>query len=419
MSHTKHLRTALAAGVAISLFGVTACSSGGGSDDAPSDGTISGEVRIGWSGEGEWGEYLRATIARAEEKYPDLTITPVVYPTYDDQLNQLPTEFAGGTAPDIIQWDGAAPVAQYAGEGVVAPLDDWVESSGKDLSVYPGSLIDGWTIDDQLYGIPLFLQHSAIAVNTDLLAEAGIDAAPQTLDEYAAAAKAVSEQTDATGVVLLDTLFHISQYLYAFGGGYDFGRTINSDENVAGLTYLVDLFADGHAQTANQLGATWDGEAFANGSAALSDAGPWYIAFLDASAPDLPYELLPLPGETAADRSVVTYSGGWSINARSQNTAAAEAVLEILTDDQAQADLLASGTQVPAMTSYTDEYREATPVYEAFTAEAIENGRTLDYPLQTTEFGNALVAGFQALIHNQGSSTPQDLLDDLQSTYGQ
>jgi multiple sugar transport system substrate-binding protein len=409
-----------AGAAALVLVGVAACGSGG-SDDAASapDGEISGEVTIGWSGEGEWGEYLRATIARAEEEYPDLTITPVVYPTYDDQLNQLPTEFAGDTAPDLIQWDGAAAIAQYATEGVVEPLDDWVEQSGKDLSVYPSSLIDGWTIDGKLYGVPLFLQHSGIAVRTDLLQQAGITQAPQTLDEYAAAAQAVTEKTDASGVVLLDTLFHISQYLYAFGGGYDYGRTIDSEENVAGLTYLADLFADGNAQTAKQLGATWDGEAFGAGSAALSDAGPWYVSFMEATAPDAPYQLLPLPGKEAGEQSLVTYSGGFSVNARSDNTAAAEAVLEIMTDEQAQSDLLASGTQVPAMTEYIDQYRSATPAYAAFTDEVIENGRTLDYPLETTEFGNALVAGFQDLVFNPGKTTPEELLSQLQDTYGQ
>ncbi|GIG25372.1 ABC transporter substrate-binding protein [Cellulomonas denverensis] len=415
---TRRTTAPLGAAVAV-LLAVTACGSGGDSaGSSTGDGTISGEVTIGWSGEGEWGEYLRAAIARAEAAYPDLTITPVVYPTYDDQLNQLPTEFAGDTAPDIIQWDGAAPIAQYASEGVIEPLDDWVDSTDKDLSVYPSSLIDGWTIDGTLYGVPLFLQHSGIAVRTDLLAESGITESPRTLDEYAQAAQAVTEQTDATGTVLLDSLFHISQYLYAFGGGYDYGRTIDSPENVAGLTYLVDLFSEGWAQTAKQLGATWDGEAFAAGSAALSDAGPWYVSFMAATAPDVDYDLLPLPGPDG-EQTVVTYSGGYSINARSENTAAAQAVLEILTDDQAQADLLESGTQVPAMTSYIDQYRDATPAYAAFTDELIESGRTLDYPLQTTEFGNALVAGFQDLVFNPGNQTPEELLSQLQDTYGQ
>ncbi len=47
------------------------------------------------------------------------------------------------------------------------------------------------------------------------------------------------------------------------------------------------------------------------------------------------------------------------------------------------------------------------------------SGRTLDYPLQTAEFGNALVSGFQALVANPGSTTAAELLADLQEQFGQ
>lgn len=427
-SNTSHRsRNAAIAGIAATaLLALSACSSGDGdatptptADPAGADGAVSGEVTLGYSSGGEWGAYIDATIERIEAEYPDLTVTTVVYPTYDDLLNQLPNELAAGTAPDLIQWDGAAPIAQYATEGVLAPLDEVIAASGKDLGVYPESLITGWTIDDQLYGLPVFLQNSAMAFNTSLLAEAGITEVPTTLDEYAAAAAAVTEKTDAQGVVLLDSLFHISQYLYAFGGGYDYGRTINSEENVAGLTFLVDLFNNGYASTAQELGATWDGEAFAAAKAAMSDAGPWYISFMELTAPEVEYSLVPLVGPKDGDQTVVSYSGGFSVNADTENFDGAWAVLEMFTDEQAQVDLLASGTQVPAMTEYIGQYRDVTPAYAAFTDEIIAGGRSLDYPLQTTAFGNDLTSGFQELVFNPGSSTPQALLDNLQEMYGQ
>lgn len=421
MISRRSRNTAVATVATTALFALTACSSGGGSTDegaAPTDGEVTGEITLGYSAGGEWGTYIEAQVARIEEEYPDLDVTTVVYPTYDDLLNQLPTELAAGTAPDLIQWDGAAPVAQYATEGVLAPLDEAVADAGKDLEVYPESLITGWTIDDQLYGLPVFLQNSAMAFNTSLLAQAGINEVPSTLDEYAAAAQAVADTTDSEGVVILDTLFHIAQYMYAFGGGFDYGRTISSEENVAGLTFLVDLFKNDAAATAQELGATWDGEAFAGNKAAMSDAGPWYVSFMELTAPDVEYSLVPLVGPEEGDQTVVSYSGGYSINGATDNFSAAWAALEILTDEQAQEELLASGTQVPAMTDYIGQYRDATPAYAAFTDEIIGNGRSLDYPLQTTEFGTDLVTGFQEMIFNQSSVTPQELLDTLQEKYG-
>lgn len=378
----------------------------------------SGSVTVGYAAGGEWGNYIEAQLERARTEYPELEIKSVVYPTYDDQLNQLPTEFAGKTAPDIIQWDGAAPIAQYVSEGVVESLNEFVTSSGFDAAAYPQSLIDGWTFDGELYGVPLFLQHSGAAYRTDLLEEAGVTEIPSTLAEFSSAAKQVTDNTTASGAVLLDTLFHISQYLYAHGGGYGYGETINSEANIQGLTYLVDLFKDGSMKTASELGATWDGEAFANGLAAMSDAGPWYIGFMATTAPDVPWVLEPLPGVEPGQESVVTYSGGYSINALNGNADAAQKVLGVLTDDTAQKELLASGTQVPAMTAYIDEYRAATPAFENITEELIANGKPLDYPIQTNEFGYDLVMGFQEIIHGSSSESPAELLNRLQEKYG-
>lgn len=421
MTLTRTRRAAVAAGMAGTLLAVAACSSGGSTPAATASstgGSVTGEITLGYSAGGDWGKYIETTLDRIRTAYPGLTVKSVVYPTYDDLLNQLPNQFAANTAPDIIQWDGAAPIAQYASEGVIAPLDDAVAKSGKDLSAYPKSLISGWTIDNKLYGIPLFLQNSAVAYNTKMLTDAGVTSIPRTLDEYAAAAAAVSKTSGAKGVVLLDSLFHISQYLYAFGGGYDYGRTINSEQNIAGLTYLVKLFSDGYASTAKELGATWDGEAFAAGKAAMSDAGPWYVSFMKLTAPEMDYALMPLPSGSGTDQTVVAYSGGFSINQYTKNFDAAYAVIDMFANDQAQSELLASGTQVPAMTKYLKQYRDSTPAYAAFTDEVIANGRSLDYPLATTEFGNALVAGFQDLVYNPGKSTPKALLDSLQEQFG-
>lgn len=422
MTRNSRRATVLAAATASALLALTACSSSGSSSSttsgAASAGSVNGEIKVAYSGGGAFGDYMNKEFDRIRAKYPDLKITPVVYPTYDDELNQLPNEFAAGTAADIIQWDGSAPIAQYVSEQVIAPVDDAVKAGGTDLSAFPDSLIKGWTVDGKLYGLPLFLQHSGMAFNTALLQQAGITEVPATLEQVDAAAKAVTEKTGKKGVILLDNLFHISQWIYAAGGGYGGGKTINSQTNVDALNHLVGLFNDGYAATAQQLGVTWDGEGFSKGDAAMSDAGPWYVSFLKQTAPDLKYSLTPLPSTKAGSQTLVAYSGGFSVNAATNNQAAANAVLTALTDDQAQSDLLASGTQVPAMTKYVGQYRDATPVYAAFTDKVIADAKTLDYPPQTAEFGTDLVSGFEDIIFHRGATTPQKLLDSLQSKYG-
>jgi len=405
--------TATAVVAALSACGSSGDGSGEGSGDA------SGTITVGYAGGGAVDTWMSTIIKHAQKELPDVTIKTAVYPTYDDQLNQLPTQFAAKTAPDIILWDNSAPIAQYATEGAIQPLDDLIEGTSVDLSLYPKALVDGWNVEDSLYAVPAYLQNSAYAYNTDVLAEAGITDLPATLDDLAVDARTVKEATGKPGIVLLDNLFHLTQYMLAFGGGYDFGKTIDSKENIAGLDYLLGLFKDGAATTAQQLGATWDGEALSGGKAAASDGGPWYIGFMSTTAPDVNYQLTPIPGVDADSSIVATYGGGFSLYAGSKNAHTAAKVIALLTDTTSQEAVLSTNLGfVPAMTKYADQYREATPEYAAFTTDVLDAGKSLDYPIETTEFGNDLVTGFQQLVAD-GSTSSEALLTDLQDKYGE
>jgi multiple sugar transport system substrate-binding protein len=404
----------------LALFALASATvlSGCGPNDSNGGGAGDTTITIGYAGGGAVDTYMSTIIKHVKKELPDVTIKTAVYPTYDDQLNQLPTQFAAGTAPDVILWDNSAPIAQYATEGAIQPISDLVKDTDVDLSLYPEALVKGWTIDGDLYAVPDYLQNSAYAFNRDVLGAAGVTETPATLDQLASSAEAVKQATGKPGIVLLDNLFHLTQYMLAFGGGYDFGKTINSKENVAGLDYLLGLFKSGAAATAKQVGATWDGEALANGQAAMSDGGPWYIGFMSTTAPDVNYDLTPIPGVDPGAQIVATYGGGFSVSASTNAPETAVSVIASLTDEVSQEAVISTGLGfVPAMTEYANQYREATPKYAPFTEEILASGKSLDYPIKTTEFGNDLVAGFQQLVAS-GETSSKDLLDSLQEEYG-
>lgn len=376
-------------------------------------------VTVGYATGGNLDKYFETVLAGAGSALPGITVKTSIYPTYDDQLNQLPTQFAAGTVPDIIMWDNAAPVAQYANEQVITPLQDLIPGTGIDLNAYPKALVDGWTIDGNLYAIPAYLQNSAYVFNDDVLTAAGVTAQPKTMEEVATAAKAIKAKTGKAGIVILDNAFHLYQYMRAFGGAFNYGATINSAENVAGLQFLVDLFADGSAATAQQLGAAWDGDAISKNLAGMSDGGPWYIGFMKATAPAIKYTIGAIPGGKGNAPFVVTYGGGFTITNGAKDKTAAIKVIDYLTNEAAQQAILTTELGfVPARSSLYDAYVKTTPVYAAFTPEMLAAGKSLDYPVKTTEFSNELVAGFEQLVLRPGSSTAKDLLDSLQVKYG-
>jgi multiple sugar transport system substrate-binding protein len=403
--------TAVALASTAALAGCSSSSGGGNAEPST--------ITVGYSGGGVVDTYMSQIIAQAKKDLPKVTIKTEVYPTYDDQLNQLPTQFAAGTAPDIILWDNSAPIAQYADGGAIKPMDDLIKGTAVDLSLYPDALVKGWTIDGKLYSVPSYLQNSGWAYNQTVLSAAGVTELPQTIDQVAADAATVKKATGKPGIVLLDNLFHLTQYAIAFGGGWDYGKAISSSQNVKGMDWLLTRFKNGEAAPAKQLGATWDGEAFGKDQAAMSDAGPWYIGFMSTTAPSTTYELEPMPTATAGQPVVATYGGGFSISAKSKSPETAAKVIASLTSQSAQEAIITTGLgYVPAMTKYATEYRKATPAYAAFTEKVLAAGKGLDYPLQATEFGNDLVSGFQQLVAS-GSTSSKSLLNELQKKYGQ
>lgn len=395
-----------------------AAASGGGAGSSSASPAPTGTVTLGYAGGGNIDTYYKAVIAAAKTALPGITIKLVTYSTYDDQLNQMPQQIAAKTIPDIIVWDNSAPVTQYAQEGAIQPLDSSGSQIAATLAAMPAALVKAWTINGKLYGVPSYLQNSAFVSNMTMLQSAGITSAPTTMDQVAADAKQVKQKTGKAGLVILDNLFHLTQYALAFGGGWGNGQTINSPQNQAGLQFLVDLFKAGDAVTPNQVGATWDGDALSKNEAAQSDGGPWYIGFMSSSAPKVSYVMNPVPSGNGGSPFVVTYGGAYSITSNASNVPAANAVINFLTDDASEQEIITSNEGfVPALTKYVQQYRTATPQYAPITDALLANGKTLDYPVKTVQFGNALVAGFENIVFKH-QGTVSALLTSLQSQYG-
>jgi multiple sugar transport system substrate-binding protein len=408
----SHSMAALAVAGLIAACGSS--NSGGGS----SSGKLSGTITVGFAGGGVVNTYMAVIIKHAEKLLPGVTIKQVVYPTYDDQLNELPTEFAAGTAPDITLWDNSAPVAEFATQGAIASMSDLIGSTSVNLSAFPKALVNGWTINGKLYGVPSYLQNSAYVYNHNVLDAAGVTTYPTTIAQVGTDAQQVKARTGKPGIVILENLFHLTQYMIAFGGGYHGGKTIDSAKNEQGLNFLLKLFAQGAAASSQQLGATWDGVAIGDNQAAMADGGPWYIGYMSTSAPKVSYSLEPIPSVTAGSSVVTTYGGAFSISEKSKLKNVDMAAIAAMTDSYSQSEIITTNLGfVPAATKYVGQYRKATPEYAPFTNTVLAKGASLDYPVNTTAFGNALVTGFQQLVAQHATSSDA-LLQQLQQQYG-
>jgi multiple sugar transport system substrate-binding protein len=147
---------------------LAACSPGG-SDDA------SGDVTVNWW---TWSDTQAASYRKCipafEEANPGITVEISQY-AVDDYFTKLTAGFVAGTAPDAFQ-NSVPLLGEYAGQGQIMALDDLIEETDYDLSVFDIGL-DSWEYTDgKRYGIPLDWAGAAIYFNEDKVTEAGLTA---------------------------------------------------------------------------------------------------------------------------------------------------------------------------------------------------------------------------------------------------
>jgi ABC-type glycerol-3-phosphate transport system substrate-binding protein len=123
---------------------------------------------------------------------PDVQVK-YVQGSWDSVQDQLVTQFQGGTAPDIIQYESAA-VTQFAQQGYLADIGDGLSDDVK------GAVSDDvWqtvTVDDKVIAAPTLLQSYMVFANTTLLEDAGVEVPTGdtwSWDDFQAAAAATTK----------------------------------------------------------------------------------------------------------------------------------------------------------------------------------------------------------------------------------
>jgi len=350
-----------------------------------------------------------------ENEYPNIKVVLQQYPTSEEFWTAIPTAIAAKNAPDVVILSDEGNL-EFIANGSLAPIDSLIEEVGFDKSIISDSLYKGWSYEDQLYGVPVRAGTSMLSINKKMFEEAGIEKYPETMDELLAAAKKLTTD-EVYGICASIHEFHISQYVHAFGGDWNFGKTINSPENIQGVQFFVDLYTKhGVAVTPKQIGASWDGEVFAKEKAAMSTGGPWYMGYCKETNPDLEFIPLPIPKGTV--ESQTAYSGGMAILSASEHKKEAMEFIKYALREEASVSLYKNVGDAPSasavMPAYLEENPELKPVFENMQ----KVGVPFAYPVDTKNFTAELVKGIEEIIYKPGSLTVEELLDNLQDQFG-
>ncbi|RKP51499.1 sugar ABC transporter substrate-binding protein [Cohnella endophytica] len=405
----KRLTTLLLC-VSMLVFILAAC--GGGDKKSESGGK--GEkatVTFGFWGTAEDLKVYQSAADSINEAYPNITLKIKQYPSSDQFWNQLPGEIAAGTAPDLVRLSNEGSY-EYITKDLFAPLDEYIKSANLDMSVYIDSAKNGWQVEGKTFGIPNTFNTSMFFINDEMWKAAGLGAYPTTWDEVYEAAKKLKTK-DVYGLVANIHEFHITNYVKTFGGGWGYGKTINSKENVQGLEQFMKFYKDDLAVTPKTLGYGWDGEVFANKKAAMTTGGAWYKSYLKDANPDLKYVALPVPKGTVQAGNLI--ADGYTVMKDSKNKEAAVKAAYFMSGEKVQSQFIELGYN-PPLKSLSPKYYDLNPEFKS-TESALANATDFQYPSDTKKFTDALVKEVENAILGGSKETAQQILDKVQQQF--
>lgn len=415
--------TALAL-VGIMAFSTAACGSNKGAEDTSSDGSSSGKettLRVL-----NWGSTVEESIAndaiaRFNEKYPDVKVEQTCVPVteWSDFIQKWITMSTSGEAPDVINLGLEA--AQMAVENdLIQPLDDVVEEDEYLTGLeeeYADSLLDGFSVGDQLYGLPSGTQTMVMYYNKDMFDQAGI-AYPQdgwTWDEFYKIAKQLTKADGSVyGYGLSSAYFQLTPW-WTSNGAYltdaDNNPTVNSEgmvESVEFLKKLVDekITPDPISSDVYTM--------FSSKQLAMVGAGRWQLdAWKDAGLTNDNFDCVQWP--VNKEESSVYGGSAWCIGKNPVDQELAVELLKEMVSDETMKATAAGGQQIPPTEDLaTDpEIMGTTPDNINGLWKAITISKPVCAPTYFGDLQTSFIRAMEEVF--SGSKDPQTALNETQS----
>ncbi len=274
--------------------------------------------------------------------YPNVKVDAQAIP--DTELRQkLLTAVAGGEAPDLARMD-IVQVPEFAELGGLAKIDELIPDFATfSEQFFPGTLATNY-FQGNYYGLPLDTNTRLVFYNPALLQEAGISAAPVTIDDFTAAAQAVKAlgKDGVTGFSEGGTgAWNVLPWIWSNGGAVTDDKYtvatgyLNSEGSVGAVNLLKSWLDDGLMSETILGGGLATSQELAEGKVAMIVDGPWMPAIFAAQYPDFAFELSAFPSGPGGSISVV---GGEDIVLfeSSKNKDAALAFMQYITSPEAQ-----------------------------------------------------------------------------------
>jgi multiple sugar transport system substrate-binding protein len=284
-----------------------AASSSDGAAAAGSDETL--DVWVTW---GDNPAQLQSLFDRyAEETGIKVTVNAPV----DDP--KVIAGLSGNEPPDVLVLGEPANIGSWAREGLVTPIDDFLQTGKVDLEDMADGAEGQCVYQGQYFCLPWGTDTYALFWNKDLFEAAGLDpdTPPATMEELAEFAKQLTITDDSGAITQVGFIpdfswSHLGLYV-SMTGGYWYNEdgtqlTLTSEPVVNALLWEQQFYCDYDVEEIVRFTSSFGGymspdNGFYAGKIAMQVEGEWQPGpnFIQAFKPELFYDVAPFPPPAA------------------------------------------------------------------------------------------------------------------------
>lgn len=345
----KKLATLLLAGTV--LVSTTAC--GGGETSGKQKDTGNKVLRVLNWGNTEEEKIANEAIARFNENNPDVEVKQTCVPvtSWSDFIQKWITMSTSGEAPDVINI-GLEAVQMAVSNDLLMPLDEIV-SEDQDLSKvkeeYAPVLLDGFSVDDNLYGLPNGTQTMVMYYNKTMFDEAGLEYPKDgwTWDEFYEDAKKLTKSDGSVyGFGLSSSYFQLTPWWSTNNTALvdeNQNPALNSKKMVESVEFL-DKLVKGKVTPDPISSDVYT--MFSSKQLAMVGAGRWVLnTWQDAGLTNADFDCVQWP---VNEKEGSVFGGAaWCISKNTENKELSIELLKSLVSEETLKAVAAGGQQVP------------------------------------------------------------------------
>ena len=199
-------------------------------------------------------ETLKGIVAGFEKSHPGVHVE-ITSLAWGSAFEKFATMVSAGDTPDVVEMPDRW-LSLYAGNGGrLESLEPYLAKWDRTAGLNDRALELGRYVDKTAYMLPYGFYLRALFYNKVLFKQAGIDAPPKTIEDFAAAAKKVSALPGKSGYCLRGGPGGLNGWMMfgaTMAGSADFFKpdntsTLSEPDWIKGTQFLVDLYKSGGA----------------------------------------------------------------------------------------------------------------------------------------------------------------------------